>query len=413
MLDQLQGAVNENTQLVRRGRLVNLEIQITIGDDDHIVSIENGRIAGHRPRRLALESGVFCLSATTEVWREHWAALPKRDYHDLFSMLSSGKAHISGDLKPLMQHLLYFKELFAAPRPPAPEAAARPAPAAGELKYEPIVGRYAEMTLAGETSRVYIEEAGSGIPLVCLHTAGSDGRQFRHLMCNPAITAHYRVIAFDLPWHGKSNPPAAWQNQSYELSTDRYLAIVEDFCAALGLDNPVLIGCSMGGRIVLHLALARPDDYRAVIALEGADRLAPYYDTDWLHRGDVHGGEISAGYVSGQVAPQSPAEYRWETLWAYMQSGPGIFKGDLYFYWQDGHFDDRSGQIDTARCPVYLLSGEYDNSCTPERMLATAERIKGSKAVVMEGLGHFPMSENPERFAQHIVPVLDEIRGVG
>jgi len=180
----------------------------------------------------------------------------------------------------------------------------------------------------------------------------------------------------------------------------------------MSLDNPVLIGCSMGGRIVLHLALAKPDEYRAVIALEGADRLQPYYDTSWLHRGDVHGGEISAGYVSGQVAPQSPDEYRWETLWAYMQSGPGIFKGDLYFYWQDGHFDDRSSQIDTSKCPVYLLSGEYDNSCTPERMLATAERIKGSKAVVMEGLGHFPMSENPDKFAEHLLPILTEIRGL-
>ena len=44
-------------------------------------------------------------------------------------------------------------------------------------------------------------------------------------------------------------------------------------------------------------------------------------------------------------------------------------------------------------------------------MLATADRIKGSKAVIMDGLGHFPMSENPERFAGHLLPVLNEIRG--
>jgi pimeloyl-ACP methyl ester carboxylesterase len=94
-----------------------------------------------------------------------------------------------------------------------------------------------------------------------------------------------------------------------------------------------------------------------------------------------------------------------------MQGGPGIFKGDLYFYWVDGHFDDRSAQIDTARCPVYLLSGEYDSSCTPERTKATAARIKGSKAVIMEGMGHFPMSENPALFQEHILPVLEEIRG--
>ncbi|MGI9412548.1 MAG: alpha/beta fold hydrolase [Hyphomicrobiales bacterium] len=280
-------------------------------------------------------------------------------------------------------------------------------------EFEPITGRYFTMDVAGEAVRIHVEEAGTGIPLVCLHTAGADSRQFRHLMTDPSVTAHYRVIAFDMPWHGKSNPPAGWQDREYKLTTGLYRETVLAFCQAMDLHRPVVMGCSMGGRIVLHLALETPDAFRAVIALEGADRLEPYYDTEWLHRPDVHGGEIAAGYVSGQVAPQSPSEYRWETLWAYMQGGPGIFKGDLYFYWVDGHFDDRSARIDTARCPVYLMSGEYDSSCTPERARATAERIRGAKLTVMEGIGHFPMSENPALFRQHILPVLDEIRTGG
>ena len=276
--------------------------------------------------------------------------------------------------------------------------------------FEPIVGRYISMVVAGDTMRIYVEEAGSGIPLVCLHTAGSDSRQFRHLMTDPSITDHYRVLAFDMPWHGKSNPPIGWREIEYKLTTGLYKETVVAFCQAMELNQPAIMGCSMGGRIVLHLALEYPDDYRAVIALEGADRLKPYYDTDWLHRPDVNGGEVAAGFVSGQIAPQSPSEYRWETLWAYMQGGPGVFKGDLYFYWVDGHFDDRSVQIDTTRCPVYLLSGEYDSSCTPERTRDTAERIQGSKAVVMKGMGHFPMSENPALFREYILPVLKEIR---
>ena len=79
---------------------------------------------------------------------------------------------------------------------------------------EPIVGRYMSVAVLGEDCRIYFEEAGAGIPLLCLHTAGADSRQFRHLMCDEAVTRDYRVIAFDLPWHGKSYPPAGWQ--SYE-----------------------------------------------------------------------------------------------------------------------------------------------------------------------------------------------------
>lgn len=276
--------------------------------------------------------------------------------------------------------------------------------------YEPITGRYFTMDVAGEPVRIYVEEAGAGTPLVCLHTAGADGRQFRHLMSDPAVTNHYRVISFDMPWHGKSNPPVGWEDREYQLTTELYKQTVLAFCDAMALDQPVVMGCSMGGRIVLHLALEHADRFQAVVALEGADKLEAYYDTEWLHRPDVHGGEVAAGFVSGQVAPQSPDEYRWETLWTYMQGGPGIFKGDLYFYWVDGHFDDRSSRIDTSKCPVYLLSGEYDSSCTPERTEATAARIKGSKATVMPGIGHFPMSENPDLFREFILPVLDEIR---
>ena len=276
--------------------------------------------------------------------------------------------------------------------------------------FEPIVGRYFTMEVAGERCRIYVEEAGAGIPLVCLHTAGSDARQFRHLLCDPEITQHHRVIAFDLPWHGKSNPPPGFRDREYQLTTELYKEIVVSFCDAYELENPVVMGCSMGGRIVLHLALEFADRFRAVIALEGADKLEPYYNLDWLHRPDVHGGEVCAAFVSAQVAPQSPDEFRWETLWHYMQGGPGVFKGDLYFYWHDGDFDDRSPQIDTTRCPVYLLSGEYDSSCTPERTTATAARIEGANVVVMPGIGHFPMSENPEAFRAHLLPVLDAIQ---
>jgi len=274
---------------------------------------------------------------------------------------------------------------------------------------EPIVGRYVRLTLQGRPHRVYFEEAGQGIPLVCLHTAGADSRQFRHLMGDDEVTGRFRVIAFDMPWHGRSTPPPGWQDEEYRLTTRAYVETVMTFCRALGLERPVVMGCSMGGRIVLQLALEHGDELRAAIGLESADHQQPWYDTTWLHRPDVHGGEVCAALVSGLVAPQSPDETRWETLWAYMQSGPGVFKGDLYFYRVDSDFRDGVAAIDTRRCPLYLLTGEYDFSCTPEDTRRTADRIPGARVVIMERLGHFPMSENPQQFRRYLLPVLEEI----
>jgi pimeloyl-ACP methyl ester carboxylesterase len=275
---------------------------------------------------------------------------------------------------------------------------------------EPIIGRYIRVSVMGEDCRIYFEEAGQGIPLVCLHTAGADTRQFRHLMGDDAVTKNFRVIAFDLPWHGKSYPPIGWEKYEYRLTTERYVATIRGFCAALGLQRPVALGCSIGGRIVLQLAHAHGAEFRALIGLESADFQQPWYDTSWLHRADVHGGEVCAALISGLVAPQSPEEHRHETLWQYMQSGPGVFRGDLYFYRVDADLRGKLSGINTALCPLYLLTGEYDFSCTPEDTLRTASTIPGVKVTIMKEVGHFPMSENPAQFRKYVISILEEIR---
>lgn len=275
--------------------------------------------------------------------------------------------------------------------------------------FEPTVGRYLNARILGHQQRLYVEEAGEGVPLLCLHTAGADGRQYRGLMNDPAITARHRVIAFDMPWHGKSSPPAGWHNEEYRLTSSDYTTMILEVIDALDLDRPIVVGCSIGGRIALHLALEHPDRFRAIVGLQAGAHVDPYYDLNFLHRPDVHGGEVCAAIVSGLVGPHSPEKERWETLWHYMQGGPGVFKGDLYFYKIDGDIRDRVARIDTSRCPLFLLSGEYDYSCTPEETLAAAKSIPGSEVTIMEGLGHFPMSEDPEKFLGYLKPVLDKI----
>jgi pimeloyl-ACP methyl ester carboxylesterase len=278
-------------------------------------------------------------------------------------------------------------------------------------RFEPITGRYLHLELLSKPHRLYVEEAGQGIPLLCLHTAGSDARQFRGLMNDQRVTANFRVIAFDMPWHGKSSPPSGWQDTDYQLTSRDYVRMILEVADALGIDTPVAMGCSIGGRIVLHLAHEHPERFRALIGLESAAHTDAYYDLGWLDRPDVHGSMVCAGVVSGLVAPVAPLAERWETLWHYMQSGPGVFKGDLHFYTLDGDIRDRVDQIDTKRCPLFLLTGEYDYSCTAEATIDVGKRT-GASVTIMQGLGHFPMSENPEKFISHLLPVLEEIRAL-
>lgn len=275
---------------------------------------------------------------------------------------------------------------------------------------EQITGRYIHMDLPGGRFRIHVEEAGDGpVPLLCLHTAGSDSRQYRHLLNDPDVTSRFRVITFDMPWHGRSSVPANWRDVEYTLTSEDYAAMVIAVCDALELDRPVVMGCSIGGRIVLRLGRERPDRFRALIGLQSGAAVPPYYDRDYLHRPDVHGGELCAALNSGLVGPYAPAQDRAETLWHYAQGGPGVFKGDLHFYKDESDSIEQLGQIDTATCPLYLLTGEYDYSCLPEDTLAVAKAVPGASVVIMEGLGHFPMSEDHAVFMSYLGPVLAEI----
>lgn len=277
------------------------------------------------------------------------------------------------------------------------------------MTIEPITGRYLTVTVDGAPRRIYFEEAGQGRPVLCLHTAGADTRQWRHLMNDAAITAANRLIAFDMPWHGKSLPPEGFETQEYLLTTEAYIETVLAVIDGLGLDRPVLAGCSMGGRIALQLAALHPDRFSGFIAIEASDFQPAWYDIDWFHRPDAHGGEMGAALVSANISPYAPEAERWNTLWMFMQSGPGVFRGDLSFYTRDDSLIARLPRIDTRRTPVHIIVGAYDLTCTPEDAARTANAIPGATLAFMDELGHFPMSEYPDGFRPFFVEALGKM----
>jgi pimeloyl-ACP methyl ester carboxylesterase len=284
------------------------------------------------------------------------------------------------------------------------------APARGVV--EDVVGRYVRLTSGGREQRIYFEEAGTGPVLLALHTAGADGRQFRHLLADPEVTARHRVVAFDLPWHGRSLPPEGWWTEEYLLTTDAYVGYVQDFCDALGLDRPVVLGCSMAGSLVIELARRSPERWSGVIGLSGALKVQGRFQ-DWPLAPDVNAQQVVPSWTASLMSPHSPEVSRREVWWIYSQGGPGIYRGDTYFYSQDLDLRDAAHTIDTARCPVHLLTGEYDHACTPDDTAAAIAAIPGARGGTMPGIGHFPMAENYPLFRTHLLPVLEELRTAG
>jgi pimeloyl-ACP methyl ester carboxylesterase len=286
------------------------------------------------------------------------------------------------------------------------------------VKRDPITGGYIYLEVEGIEYRVYYEEAGEGIPLLLGHTAGSDGRQYRHLLTDPEITSKFRCIAYDLPFHGKSLPPygVPWWTETYTMTKQRMMAYPNAVSEALELDRPVYMGSSMGGHLALDLAHDFPERYRATIAVEGALRSATEYvevGMDGIRR-EFDNPQVSRNSIGAamllNMSPHSPEPAVREVQWEYSCGGPGVFAGDLYYYYYDHDMtSEQAAEIDTSVCMLYLLTGEYDPNTSPAETQLVADVVPGCKFTPMPKLGHFPATENYQEFRQYLLPVLDEI----
>ena len=281
---------------------------------------------------------------------------------------------------------------------------------ASDSRFDDVVGRYVYLTIDDIEYRVYFEETGTGeVGLLLQHTAGADGRQWRHVLEDSRLQDQFRLIAYDLPYHGKSVPPTAkpWWTEEYRLTREFLMAVPIALAKALDLERPVYMGSSIGGHLAIDLALSHPREFRAVVGLE-ASAYTPGGFIDEFNHPRI-GNDFKAHLMYGMMAPTSPEPLRRETAWVYSQGAPAVFKGDLYYYAVDHDVRNTAATIDTDVCSVDILNGEYDWSGTPEAGEELAAMIPGARYKTMEGLGHFPMSEDAERFLAEIRPVLERI----
>jgi pimeloyl-ACP methyl ester carboxylesterase len=373
------------------------------------ITLRDGAVSAGVPRGSA---GLIHLNGDVEAWEKMLQAVPPRFYNDVWAALMTDGISRRGD--PVLWAQYYPAaaraiELLRADIPPSDpmrdESAALP-------HHDTPVGRYIHIELDGHDHRIYYEAAGQGIPLLLQHTAGCHGSQWRHLFEDLAITRSFRLIAYDLPYHGKSLPPVtkSWWSQRYELRGEFLRSVPLALSRALALERPVFMGCSVGGLLALDLAYRHPDEFRAVIAVEGALAIGgdPQQLTELWH--PQVSNDYKARAMEALIAPTSPLPYRKETSFVYASGWPQAFLGDLYYYVQEFDLRDVASQIDTRRVGVHVLSGEYDFSGTVERGREAHAAIAGSTFTEMKGVGHFPMTENPVAFLRYLAPVLERIR---
>ncbi|MDG1273277.1 MAG: alpha/beta hydrolase, partial [Alphaproteobacteria bacterium] len=239
MFDYIIERVKANENTLLQSYFAPLSVKIEVDMTSFQLLLQSGNI--EFSSKLTEKNYDFTLSASKNSWLELKKITPKPGFQCLSTMRRTQNLIVTGDILKFHQHLLLLEMLFSniVQSENAYETGTLP-------RIEKIKGQYLHLDIDDIPHRLYFEEAGNGIPLVCLHTAGSDSRQYQHLLNDPSITQNFRVITFDLPWHGKSSPPHGFEKNVYQLTTESYLSIIVSFLKALGIENSIVIGCSIG-----------------------------------------------------------------------------------------------------------------------------------------------------------------------
>jgi hypothetical protein len=112
-LARLAERVNQDAALLRRGRVLNATCQLIVGDASVLLRIVDGRVHDLRHGLFTTPSADFAISGDAAVWQRFLAASPPPGDHDLLAFVKRRELQVTGDLHPLMSHLLYWKGLFA------------------------------------------------------------------------------------------------------------------------------------------------------------------------------------------------------------------------------------------------------------------------------------------------------------
>jgi len=382
-------------------------------DNTLLVEVSNGSA---KASTGTSKDALFTLSALPEQWEQHFKetpAMPYQSYWGMFGMNIKQKGiEVLGD----QTAYAYWAHVWRRVLELAHEAHCGPLKEEEQTEEERdyLTGRYVYLTApVWGRSKVFYETSGEGKQqIVFLHTAGSDSRQYHGVMNNVQMRKKCTMYAFDLPGHGRSFPTKNLPPGAHTNTEDSYVGIIAAFVKELGLRRPIICGASMAGQVCLAVAIRHKEvGAGGTIPLQGSEYLN--MERSWHDRSPyVNQSLFNPEWVYGMMSPTAPKVNK-DLIWhLYSAQAYGIFHGDLDFYF--GGWDGRSrvASIDTNSCPVYMLTGEYDWSNTPEMGQKTADKIPGAKHKSMPGLGHFPATENPKAFVPHLIEAIEHIQKV-
>lgn len=218
----------------------------------------------------------------------------------------------------------------------------------------------------------------------------------------------FRVVTYDLIGHGQSAAPKG--QPSLKDLADQLAALLD----RLNIDQAALVGFSLGGMVARRFAQDYPQRTTALAILHSAYRRSPQAQTAIEIR-------VTQAEAEGPAATVEAALKRWYTD-AARSTRPGLM--DLTRQWVLANdpkvypklyrilangVDEVSAPQPPITAPTLVLTGDEDHGNSPEMSAAIATEIPRSRLVILKGLRHMALAEDPPAVNRPVRDFLTEV----
>ncbi len=262
-----------------------------------------------------------------------------------------------------------------------------------------------------EGGKVYYETAGIGTPVVLAHAGFVDNRMWDDQWA--ALAEQYRVVRFDMRGFGKSDPLQAPVSRRADL---------QRVLDQLGLAQATLIGCSLGGEMILDFALEQPERALALVVISTAPsgfQLQGEPPRDLLEMfGALQNGDLArASELQNRIWLDGPFREPGQVDAALRQRVTEMSRLAL----EKGAWSQASLQplnpldppavtcLASIHVPVLIVAGALDH---PEILRAAdtlSAAIPGAREFISPECAHLPNLEKPHEFNQQVIGFLQSV----
>jgi pimeloyl-ACP methyl ester carboxylesterase len=238
---------------------------------------------------------------------------------------------------------------------------------------------------------VAVEVEGDGAPVLCIHGLGGSSNTWTPIL--PALAGR-KVIRLDLPGSGRSKLPAQ------ALTIEAYVLAVRQVLKALKIESVDILAHSMGTIVAQHFAVAYSDSvtslvlFGPLVAPPEPARPAIRARAELARQGAEKVQEIADAIVAGATSKETKAS----NPMALTLVRESVMRQPPEGYAQscEALASAQSAPIEEIAVPTLLVTGDQDGVAPAANVNAMAQRIRGSKVLVLEGCGHWTTFEKTD-----------------